>query len=400
MKLPEESRTDEVSPVERAARYIAKMDPAVSGDGGHSSLFKVAIKLKKGFALDDVDTMSLLQQYNLRCQPPWTERELQHKIDQAKKQPGESGFLLGDTPPWEKPLGSTHTPSGAPSAPTPTEGMLGVLGALMGRLREGIGDAVYEAGSPFDGLEVGPGKITVIGAPPGAGKTAMTMQFVFQFLERNPDRSVLVANAEMTPEMLLRRELTRLSGVNGHALRFAKLTDIQLQDVERAAKRLTPLLDRIKTIPGPYGQKTLMNLPDESAGDLLVLDYLQKFADGEDLRRSVGDVMSSMRVLAMGGYGILALSSVTRLKDKEKLSMSSFKESGEIEFNADAAYLMLDRGEVDGDPFVRDMQLRCAKNRHGACQDLELIFDKPSMSFRVAIKPYQEFADYATERDF
>ncbi len=69
--------------VERARRYVAAIEGAVSGQGGHAQTFRVAQALVRGFCLDEVTALMLLGEYNARCSPPWRERDLVHKIKSA-----------------------------------------------------------------------------------------------------------------------------------------------------------------------------------------------------------------------------------------------------------------------------------------------------------------------------
>lgn len=71
--------------VERARRYIAKMPAAHSGAGGHAATFAVARKIVQDFELGDTDAAALLAEYNQRCDPPWSDRDLAHKLAQAKR---------------------------------------------------------------------------------------------------------------------------------------------------------------------------------------------------------------------------------------------------------------------------------------------------------------------------
>jgi hypothetical protein len=80
--------------IERARRYLAKLPPAVSGQCGHNATFHAACVLALGFGLDRNDAMALLRVWNETCQPPWTDKELEHKVDDALKQPGWRGYLL------------------------------------------------------------------------------------------------------------------------------------------------------------------------------------------------------------------------------------------------------------------------------------------------------------------
>lgn len=224
-----------------------------------------------------------------------------------------------------------------------------VLDRLLDRLRKGEGDKLFPAGEALKGLEVGPGLITIIGAPPAAGKTALTMQLVVEALTADDHLRVVIANAEMDFEVLLRRELTRLSGVPGRALRFADLRPHQLQAVETAAASLRQLLARITVMRSPFTAEGLRKTCEGLTPGLLVIDCLQKFATATEIRQEVNYVITQLRLLAMHGWGVLALSATTRghgkngsSHDPKNLTMASFKEIGEIEFNADAAYLLKD----------------------------------------------------------
>jgi hypothetical protein len=85
---------------ERARAYLAKMPPAISGQGGHRATYHAAVVLVKGFALDDDSVARLLDEWNQsQCQPPWSESELRHKLREAVKSPRPHGYLLGEAVP-------------------------------------------------------------------------------------------------------------------------------------------------------------------------------------------------------------------------------------------------------------------------------------------------------------
>lgn len=71
------------SVLERARMYLHKIPPAVSGQNGHDATFLAAQHLVRGFQVSQADALPLLQEWNAACQPPWTEAELMHKIEQA-----------------------------------------------------------------------------------------------------------------------------------------------------------------------------------------------------------------------------------------------------------------------------------------------------------------------------
>jgi hypothetical protein len=72
------------SRLRRAGAYLSTMDPAVSGSGGHTTTMRAAVAMVRGFALQPADALRLLAtEFNERCQPRWTQRELAHKCKQA-----------------------------------------------------------------------------------------------------------------------------------------------------------------------------------------------------------------------------------------------------------------------------------------------------------------------------
>lgn len=85
----------------RIERYVEAYPAAISGQSGHTATFKLAIALIQGFGLSEQAALPYLQRYNLRCQPPWNEHELRHKLRGAanlQPKPGRSmkprGYLL------------------------------------------------------------------------------------------------------------------------------------------------------------------------------------------------------------------------------------------------------------------------------------------------------------------
>ncbi len=87
---------------ERAVAYLAKCEPAVSGKGGHRRTFAAARAVVYGFDLGaDAGFVVLRDHYNPRCVPPWSDRELRHKCEDADRLPygKPRGYLLDAPPP-------------------------------------------------------------------------------------------------------------------------------------------------------------------------------------------------------------------------------------------------------------------------------------------------------------
>lgn len=74
----------------RARAYLAKLPPSISGQGGHPALFKAACWAVR-FGLSDADAMALLTEWNgTHCQPRWTDKQLAHKLRDARRHAGVS----------------------------------------------------------------------------------------------------------------------------------------------------------------------------------------------------------------------------------------------------------------------------------------------------------------------
>lgn len=77
----------------RAIAYLDAMPPAISGGGGHSQTYAAATALVHGFGVEPGEAIEILtKHYNPRCVPPWSDKELQHKISQAATKPHDRPF--------------------------------------------------------------------------------------------------------------------------------------------------------------------------------------------------------------------------------------------------------------------------------------------------------------------
>jgi hypothetical protein len=72
-------------PVERARAFLQRVGPAVSGQCGDLLTFRVCCRLVRGFDLSDDEAVRVLSEWNARCEPPWSERELRQKIANARR---------------------------------------------------------------------------------------------------------------------------------------------------------------------------------------------------------------------------------------------------------------------------------------------------------------------------
>ena len=85
--------------LDRARQYIAAIPPAISGQHGDVHTFRVCCRVVRGFALADDEALDVLREWNSRCEPPWSDRELMDKLSRAHRYGREPiGCLLEERP--------------------------------------------------------------------------------------------------------------------------------------------------------------------------------------------------------------------------------------------------------------------------------------------------------------
>jgi hypothetical protein len=89
----------QISIIERARAYLARMPVSVQYQGGSDAAFAVALVLVKGFDLSEQDALPLFIEWNAGCLPPWQVSDLLHKLRDAAKSDKPSGYLLTDHAP-------------------------------------------------------------------------------------------------------------------------------------------------------------------------------------------------------------------------------------------------------------------------------------------------------------
>jgi hypothetical protein len=70
---------------DRVTRYLDTCEPAISGQRGHDTIYGVLCRVIHGFNLSPNQAWEAAVYYNRKCEPPWSEKELQHKVEDALK---------------------------------------------------------------------------------------------------------------------------------------------------------------------------------------------------------------------------------------------------------------------------------------------------------------------------
>ncbi|MCL6559586.1 MAG: AAA family ATPase [Firmicutes bacterium] len=235
---------------------------------------------------------------------------------------------------------------------------------------------------------ISPGSMVVVGGQPGVGKTAIALQIATATAES--DAAVIYCFGENKLENLHIRMICQHSNLSAVAYTRG-LGDINvLKEAGRkhclAVKNNICFLKidkefSVKDIKDTIGRYRSDREPDKKF--LVVVDYLQKLAEnrrGVELRAAVAGVSAELQRFAGDekGVGILLISSLSRAAYYGDKASYGFKESGDIDYDADVA-INLVKSANPKKPNV--VELVVIKNRFGSCGNIELVFDEKSGKF-------------------
>ena len=147
--------------------------------------------------------------------------------------------------------------------------------------------ALYPLGQgELERIEIGPGRVLLLGGAPGAGKSAFTMQAVVDTLRLTPTLRALVCNVEMTPAVLLDRQLARLAGIDLNTIRIRKLGVEHGERIDAALQTLESVAERLCFVRPPFDLENVAASADAFGAGLIVLDYIQRISRREPRRQA------------------------------------------------------------------------------------------------------------------
>jgi replicative DNA helicase len=414
----------------RAEAYVSRMDAAVAGQAGHKATWAVACVLVKGFSLGPREALSILtNDYNTRCQPPWSAKELEHKIRQAQKAKLPDGYLIGDEtprrvgaatirdheiPPEPEPEHDPETgevfdePEREPgddtdaiaqelAQPVTAAERYGVV-TLRGMYRAVIED--LQSGKDAVGFKCGideidealggfrAGNVTLLAAGTSFGKSSFGILVAKQNL--NDVARPLVISVEDKLLLYSRRLVASQCNVNALQLRDRDLKGGALERIllrANEAPELPVFIDAVgKTVE--WVAEAIRACVAELGTRLVIADYVQRFKCSKnisDRRNQVTYVAETLSdaIKNSNAAGIL-LSQLKRTDGKEP-TMDDVKESGDLENMAE--HVVIGWREMIKGNGIRDavVNRKCniPKNKDGPVEQtwIPLAFNEITASF-------------------
>ena len=249
------------------------------------------------------------------------------------------------------------------------------------------------------------GKMVVLGARPGVGKTALALQMAVHAARHTGP--VLLVSLEMDAAEIVSRMVAAESGVDLQALEAGELTDEQARLASACYPAISALPIRMaqNTSTPMQVRREAMAMQNSVGLSMVVIDYLQLMRSDEKMKSRYEDVTAisrEIKLLAMDLHvPILALSQFNRQseggygKKKSMPTMAEAKDSGAIEQDANlflVQYAPEEPAEEGPDWQAYHMckangwewqVLKVEKNRQGRTGAIPMAFDKARMNFKT-----------------
>lgn len=235
--------------------------------------------------------------------------------------------------------------------------------------------AVLATGWPDIDRSIGglaPGRLVVVGARPGGGKSLAGTNLALQFAHKHK-HAVLLVSLEMPEREVMNRLLSSHAQVNLSDLESGTVDEASWERLARKANELEAMPIHIVDDAGLSVQgvrrhaRDVQRKRDDLA--LIVVDYLQLLTSDADQRKRGGNRAEEVSALARGlktlaretGACVVAMAQVNRegAKNDDGPKLTDLREGG-IENDADQV-ILFHRPDLD----QADIRVSVAKNRHG-----------------------------------
>ncbi len=245
--------------------------------------------------------------------------------------------------------------------------------------------------------------VTLLGAP-GGGKTSLANQWAEQIADKRP---VMYVTSEDSADVLLSKTLARIGNIDYSAVLYG--WENRRADINRAMEMLAyrESARNLRYLDVSSGMITLDELRTRAAAHfegkpgpgLIVVDYLQRMARAiresagvKELREAVTALTERLRALACElDCTVLVIASMNRAsgygRSSDTNSLSSAKESGDIEYTADVMMALTEDNSNNKRitaSFIEPRILKIDKNRQGPVTTLKLDWRADRQSFTEA----------------
>lgn len=247
--------------------------------------------------------------------------------------------------------------------------------AMTGRVTTGI--------ARFDELTVGfdPGDLVIIGADPGAGKSALAVQAGLK-LAIDEGGVCLCANLEMNKAQITERAIVHRARVNSFKLRRGELRNEEVADVLQAGRELVGVglpanfyvEDKIQSVEEFEARARAVRARHPKEVTLGIFDFMQLAKTSGRMGNRAQEISEiARRLKKIAGELDMTVIGVSSLKRKqtevsEKApTMHDLKESGDVEYAGTTIILLWNRDRTKDGP----VDLILEKNKKGPTETIQ-----------------------------
>lgn len=231
------------------------------------------------------------------------------------------------------------------------------------------------------------GGLYILGARPAVGKSTFAVN-----LADNIKGKCLLVSLEMTPEQIVAKRISRLTGLSSAKLLSGRVSD---RDWEQIGLAMSALYEQGVYLNSRYDltaaqiQLLAQNVPELQT---VIVDYLgliQPGHRGGSLYESVTQTSRELKRMAISlNVPVICLCQLSRnveSRENKQPRLSDLRDSGAIEQDADAVMFLYRQDyysgpEADGKPSL--VHLDVAKNRHGRTGQVEFSFWMSSSTYK------------------
>lgn len=253
-----------------------------------------------------------------------------------------------------------------------------------------------EVDQMIGGLPIG--GFTLIGAPPGMGKSAIAKQIMLN--SSGFSVSFGIVSLEETRSKIAANAMSNVSGVDNHKIVFDRISREDSEQLARALNTIAEknifISDTCRTITDIEAAGTL--LAKQHGCKVLFVDHLH-LIDGESSQNRTQEVSKISRCLKLLGkkldVAMVGLCQLNRGESEESAKLAPtlrrFKDSGSLEADGDVIvglhrpdYFAKDPSELTG-----ELQFHVLKNKSGACGKIPLYWNGNQQRIGTWNKPIE-----------
>jgi len=225
------------------------------------------------------------------------------------------------------------------------------------------------------GLE--PKTLILIAARPSIGKTALALNMI-EYISRNYDGKCIFFSLEMSAEAVMMRRLACAGLVGLTNLKKANLNDSEMDKLNYALNIVSesnaviidkPFFKSLENIESFMASYTMSNKVSAIFIDYVQLMHVKAKTGNRNLE--LGVISSALKSMAKEyNVPVIALAQLSRNKDNTKPKLSSLRDSGSLEADADVCFML--HTEARGS---MELEIACLKARDGELWHSTLAFE-------------------------